>query len=80
MQSYVKKWGNSQGLRLSQELLRMAKLSVGDEVEITVVQEQIVIRKAAPKRVSLAELVDRIPENYLASETDWGTAVGREEW
>ena len=49
MQSRVKKWGDSQGLRLSQELLRLAKLSVGDEVEITVVREQIVIKKAERK-------------------------------
>ncbi len=80
MQSRVKKWGNSQGLRLSQELLRLAKLSVGDEVEISVVMEQIIVKKAAPKRVTIAELVAEIPEDYQAGEMDWGEPVGREEW
>lgn len=80
MQSRVKKWGNSQGLRLSLELLRLAKLSVGDEVEITVVSDQIVIKKAAPKRITIAELVAEIPDDYRAGEVDWGGPTGREEW
>lgn len=80
MQSRVTKWGNSQGLRLSRELLRLAKLSVGDEVEVTVVQQQIVIKKAERKRASLAELVAEIPEDYTPGEVDWGNPVGREEW
>lgn len=80
MHSRVMKWGNSQGLRLSQELLRLAKLSVGDEVEITVVAEQIFIKKVVPRRVTLAELVAEIPEGYRAGEVDWGEPQGREEW
>lgn len=80
MQSRVKKWGNSQGLRLSQELLRRANLSVGDAVEITVVDEQIVVRKATPPPPSLAELLSSVPEDYQAEELDWGGPVGREEW
>ena len=80
MHSRVKKWGNSQGLRLSQELLRRANLSVGDAVEITVVDEQIVVKKATPPPPSLAELLSRVPEDYEAEEMDWGGPVGREEW
>lgn len=80
MHSRVKKWGNSQGLRLSQELLRRANLSVGDAVEITVVDEQIIVKKATPAPPSLAELLSRVPEAYEAEEMDWGGPVGREEW
>lgn len=80
MHSKIKKWGNSQGLRLTQDLLRLANLTVGDEVEITVVQDQIVIQKVLPKRVTLAELVAEIPEDYRPESVDWGKPVGREEW
>ena len=46
MRSRVTKWGNSQGLRLSQELLRSANLAVGDPVEISLEQDRIVIARA----------------------------------
>jgi len=78
----IQKWGNSQGLRLSKELLGDAHIAVGDQVEVMLKDGVIVI--AAAKRLrgrhSLQELVSQIPENYRAEEIDWGGPVGREEW
>lgn len=76
----VQKWGNSQGLRLSKQVLELADLAVGDEVEIIVGDSQILLKKAHRSRFDLAELVSRIPKGYQAEEVDWGPAVGREEW
>ena len=36
MVSKVQKWGNSQGLRLSKDVLELADIAVGDDVEIVV--------------------------------------------
>lgn len=36
MVTKVQKWGNSQGLRLSRQLLDDARISVGDEVDVAV--------------------------------------------
>jgi antitoxin MazE len=35
MTTKIKKWGNSQGLRLSKQLLEDARLAVGDDVEVS---------------------------------------------
>ncbi|APB35123.1 transcriptional regulator/antitoxin, MazE [Gloeomargarita lithophora Alchichica-D10] len=77
----VQKWGNSQGLRLSKDVLALAGMAVGDAVEISVDSQQIVIKKASrSKKYDLAALVERIPENYPVQEVDFGAPVGRETW
>ena len=80
MLAKVQKWGNSQGLRLAKHLLDDARISVGDEVEVFVQQEQIRIRKISKPRFDLAELVSRMPASYKAKEESFGKPVGKEEW
>lgn len=79
MQGRVKNWGNSQGLRLPLELLRQANLAVGDEVDISVEDQKLVITRSR-KRRSLDELLAHMPEDYQATEEDFGPPVGLEEW
>jgi antitoxin MazE len=79
MQSHVKKWGNSQGLRLPQELLRKVNLAVGDEVEISVEDQKLVITKSRRRR-SLDDLLALMPDDYQTTEEDLGPPVGLEEW
>ncbi len=78
----IQKWGNSQGLRLSKELLSDADVRVGDSVEVAVRDGTILI--APVRRVrgghNLRELVRRIPKDYKAEEVDWGRPVGKEVW
>lgn len=76
----IQKWGNSQGLRLSQELLAQAEIAVGDDVEVIATEQQIVVRKRQRPKYDIAELVTRIPKGYMAEEVATGTAVGREAW
>ncbi len=80
MRTKVQKWGNSQGLRLAKNVLELADIVVGDDVEVIVGEHQILLRKVRPPRFDLAELVARIPADYVASEVDFGPAVGREAW
>ena len=82
MLAKIQKWGNSQGLRLTKNLLKDANLGVSDEVDVSV-KEGIIIVAPARRirgRYTLKELVSRIPENYQTSEIEWGEAVGKEEW
>ena len=78
----IQKWGNSQGLRLSKELLSNVEVSVGDAVDVAVRDGAIVI--TAVRRVrggqNLRELVRSIPKDYESEEVDWGSPVGREAW
>jgi len=82
MLAKIQKWGNSQGLRLTKNLLADAQLGVGDEVDISV-RDGIMIVTPVKKirgKHSLKDLVARIPENYQTGEVDWGDPVGKEVW
>jgi len=82
MNTRVQRWGNSQGLRLSKEVLEHAHILIGDEVSVTVKHGRIILAPVRParKKKSLKALVGRIPRGQVAQETDWGEPVGREEW
>lgn len=80
MHGKISKWGNSQGLRLSKDVLELACIQVGDEVEITVAEGEILLKKVPRAKYDLAELVSRIPKDYQTEEVDFGASVGREEW
>ena len=78
MRSRVQKWGNSQGLRLSKQVLELADIAVGDEVEIIVGEGQILVKKRRKTKYDLADLVARIPKGYRAKEVGFGPPVGEE--
>ena len=82
MLAKIKKWGNSQGLRLARHLLADVQIDVGDEVDISVKDGIIIISPIKRKRGrhSIGDLVARIPENYQTDEIDWGTPTGKEAW
>ena len=79
MVTKVQKWGNSQGLRLSKQILELADIAIGDDVQIIVSDGQITVKKAGSK-YDLAELVARIPKQYKVEEVGFGPPVGKEEW
>ena len=78
----VQKWGNSQGLRLSKELLSDVRIEIGDAVAVTVHDGSLVITPARRVRggIDLEQLVGRIPKGYKPEALDWGPPVGREVW
>lgn len=78
----VQKWGNSQGLRLSKQLLYSAKIDVGDAVDVSVRDGAIVIAPIhrVGGKYDLRELVRLIPKGVKMGEEDWGHPVGGEVW
>lgn len=82
MVSKVQRWGNSQGLRISKEMLREAQIAVGDEVDVFVQEGRIVVQPvtAARGRYRLEDLVTLIPKRRQAKEVNWGPPVGKESW
>jgi antitoxin MazE len=81
MVTKVQKWGNSQGLRFSKDVLEQAQIDVGDEVEVTVRGGRIIVEPVTKVRgrYRLKDLVARIPKGAKAGEVDWG-AMGKETW
>ena len=73
----ILKWGNSQGVRLTTDVLRRAKLEVSDQVVIHSEPGRIVIEPARPK-VVLADLLAKIPQGSGLELVDYGRAFGRE--
>ncbi len=82
MVTKVQKWGNSQGLRFSKELLREAQIGVGDDVQVSVRGGRIIVEPLTKVRgrYRLKELVKKIPKGTRAEEADWGRPVGKEAW
>lgn len=82
MVTKIKKWGNSQGLRLPKHVLEDTCLEVGDEVDVLSRDGIIVIapvRRARGKH-SLKSLIASIPKGHAGEEIAWGDPVGREAW
>jgi len=82
MQTKIQRWGNSQGLRISKDLLANASLQVGDEVDVSLQDGALVIKpvKKVRGRYRLEDLVACIPGDYQPEEVDWGEPSGKEAW
>ena len=63
MLTKIQKWGNSQGIRLTKNLLADVQLGVGDEVDISVKDGVMIVTPAKKMRGkhNLKDLVARIP-------------------
>lgn len=82
MVTKVQKWGNSQGLRFSKAILEEAHINVGDQVNISVQEGQIIVEPVTKVRgkYDLRELVSKMPKDYQVEELDWGKPTGKEVW
>ena len=82
MVTKVQKWGNSQGLRFSREVLAEAQIAIGDEVKVVVRSGRIIVEPLTKVRgrYKLKDLVSKIPKGYRAEEVDWSPPAGKEAW
>ena len=82
MLTKVQRWGNSQRLRFTKEILEEARTSVGDMVSVSVQEGRTVVEPVTTVRGrhDMKTLVSRMPEGYRAEEEDWGPPAGKETW
>ena len=84
----IRRWGNSQGIRLSKEILAQMNLEEDDTIEISICDGKMTIEKVnKPKYHNLTERLEAfykrpIDEIYVEStqEVDVGDPVGNEKW
>lgn len=84
----IRRWGNSQGIRLSKEVLAQMNLKEDDTVVINIYDGKMTIEKInKPKYLNLQERLESfynkpIDEIYIEStqEVDVGDPVGNEQW
>lgn len=87
-QTIIKKWGNSQGIRLSKELMTQMNLKENDTIGINVYNGKMTIEKIVePKFLNLKERLEAfynkpIDEIYVedTKEVDIGAPIGEELW
>lgn len=80
MYTTIKKWGNSQAVRLPKGILESATLHENDRVEIKAEKDYIVIRPANKKHKTLEERLAGYTGDYKYSEWDTGEPQGKEVW
>lgn len=84
----IRRWGNSQGIRLSKEILAQMNLEEDDTIGIGICDGKMTIEKVnKPKYHNLTERLEAfykrpIDEIYVEStqEVDVGDPVGNEKW
>ncbi|WP_461242597.1 AbrB/MazE/SpoVT family DNA-binding domain-containing protein [Secundilactobacillus muriivasis] len=87
MQTKIKKWGNSQGIMISKQLLTQIGIEhpIDQDIELSVKGNQLIIEKASneSKLDKLFEGFDSdkyFSENKGKLEYDWGESAGKEVW
>jgi antitoxin MazE len=78
METVIKKWGNSLGIRIPNLIVREFSLHDGSLVEIKDVGNEIVIKPR--KKDTLSEMLDAITEQNIHEEVETNGPVGKEIW
>ena len=71
----IKTWGNSQGIRIPKNILEKLGLHVSDTLQIEVIDDSIVLKKAF-KHKTFEERVAEYNGEISICDYDWGEPVG----
>jgi antitoxin MazE len=80
METHIRKWGNSLALRIPKPLATEVGLEEDSLVELSLVEDKLVITPLPEPEVQLADLLAEVTEGNLHTEVETGPAVGREAW
>ena len=80
MRAQVKKWGNSQGIRLPKELLISAVIALNEFLDVTVSNGVITLVKSFRHKTLEERAAEFDGKLMLDGEYDWGEPAGREVW
>ena len=80
MQTQVKAWGNSHGIRIPKEILQEANIELDDYLDISVSNGVITLAKPFRHKTLEERTSEFGGELKLDGEFDWGEPVGREKW
>lgn len=79
MQTVIKKWGNSQGIRIPKKILEKLNFKENEIVELKELNGNILIQRPVRVYLSLEELFEGYTGNYECTEYDFGEDVGSEK-
>ena len=78
MRTFVRRWGNSAAVRLSELTLAAAGIAMNDPVEVHAEDGRIIVEKVGAHPITLEWLIASITPQNRHEETDWGPPRGRE--
>ena len=80
MEIVIKKWGNSDGIRIPSNILKALNLKTNDVLNIDTDGEKIIISVSKKKKISLANEFKNYKGKNLAKDFSWDESVGKEIW
>jgi len=80
IQTKIKKWGNSFGVRLPINFIKQKGVGDGSPVKLTQKKDNIIIQFAPKRKKKLEDLISQIKPENLHKQTDWGDNQGKEIW
>lgn len=80
MQTQVKEWGNSQGIRLPKEILKSAGIVLDEVLDVTISNGVITLSKSFCHQTLEERAAKFDGKLMLDGEYDWGEPAGREVW
>jgi antitoxin MazE len=78
METVIRKWGNSLGIRIPNLIVREFSLKDGSAVEIQDMGDEIIIKPK--KKNKFPEMLDAINEQNIHGEIETNGPVGQEIW
>ena len=76
----ISAWGNSLGFRIPRGIADSYNIQAGDLLELTPVDEGLLIKKTTGKIYRLADILDSFPSSEVAPQVDFGSPRGEEIW
>lgn len=80
MEAKLQKWGNSNGIRIPNILLKNLNLKENDIINIDQEDDRIIITKCKNQKISLEERFRNYKGKNLAKDFEWDEKRGREIW
>lgn len=80
MQTTIRKWGNSLGLRIPRSFAAEAQVEEGATVDLSIEDGRLLVRPLRVRKYSLKGLLRKVSRRNLHREVATGRAVGREAW
>jgi antitoxin MazE len=80
VQTKLRKWGNSLGLRIPRSFAAEAQVGEGSTVDLSVENGRLMVRPLRVRKYSLNGLLRKVNRRNLHGEVSTGRAVGREIW
>lgn len=76
----ISTWGNSLGFRIPRGIADSFDIQAGDVLELTPVDEGLLIKKPSAKTYKLGDILDSFATSKAAPEVDFGEPCGEEVW